>query len=222
MLVSPKPLLCQSMQQNFYEGVYGLTGIIGSGKSSAAGMLAAAGATVIDADALAREILEPDYTNSIEIHTQIKETFSRQRADLYHGGSLNRQALGQLVFGDEKQLQKLNEIMHPHVQLLFTEKRRAVAPGGIIIYDVPLLFEVGLQRRLKKTIVVYCPEQVAIGRAAERLGVSEAQIKKRVGAQISIEEKKKQADYILDNSGSLEELEAQVKKLYQKIKNGEF
>ena len=179
------------------------------------------GALVIDADALAREVMTPGNSQSKKIHEAIRSAFLEDDANLYPDGELDRKALGAIVFADKAKLEKLNALVHPHVQALFSEKVRA-ASATHIVYDVPLLFENEMQHVLKKTMVVYCPEGLAITRAAQRSNATEAEIKARVDSQISIEEKRKMADYVIDNSTSLEHCQKQVRQVWAQITAGEF
>jgi len=225
--------------QNIYEDVYGLTGIIGSGKSTAAKFFRQLGAGVIDADQLAREVLTPEYPESDRLHREIMSTFDQYEQNLYQEGRLDRKVLGAIVFADSDRLVQLNAIIHPHVKKLFEKYRdsfdrgtpAAVHGSGAprtsmfwapIIYDVPLLFENQMEKQLKKTIVVYCPEKLAVARAAKRSGVDEQEITNRMATQISIEEKREKADYVIDNSTSLSNFEEQVSTIWSKIKAGEF
>lgn len=186
---------------------------MGSGKTTVADELARLGAFVIRADSLARQVLTPQYDRFLEILSQLDDSFGA--ANFMDGEILNRASLAKLAFKERESVEALNKIMHPHVARLF--EREAAEAKGVAVYDVPLLFEAGLNKKVKKTIVVYAPEEVAIERAAKRLNISKSQAKERLKYQICIEKKKKLADYVIDNSASLGELIEETEKLYNKL-----
>jgi len=206
---------------NPYANTIGITGIIGSGKSSVADVLEKKGAFVIRADVLAAEALNPSYRNYNILKQKLCELLE------FHGvgnrvdeiivkGEINRKKLGEIVFGNAELIRGLNDIVHPEVKEIFArEVARVKKKNTIIVYDVPLLFETGLQQFLKKSVLVYAPEDVSIERAAIRLGISTDQVKKRLSYQISIEQKKDMADYVLDNSGNRKQLDTEVEKLWR-------
>lgn len=207
-----------------YKKVFGLTGIMGSGKSTAAAMLGKKGAVILDADQFAKLVLSNKYADYNEVLDNILAKFAIIAANLYKKSIVNdvneidRKLLGKIVFENEKYIEKLNSIIHPHVEKLFFNEIDRVKDNKIMVYDVPLLFETGMHKMVKKTIVVYTPEQIAIKRAAAKTGLAEGHIKSRLTFQISIEEKRNSADYLIDNSKTLIELKNNVDDVWQKIK----
>lgn len=179
--------------------VFGLTGGIGSGKSSVAAHLRARGLKVIDADRLAREIVEPGEPALREL----VEAFGASILD--ETGRLKREALAALVFGDDSLRKKLNAITHPRVRELSAKRFGELASAGepLACYEVPLLFETGLEALLKPVVVVSAPEALQIERASARDGATPEAILARVRSQMPLAEKVRRADYVIDNSGPL-------------------
>ncbi len=197
-----------------YSRAWGLTGIIGSGKSTAARLFQEQGAAVIDADQLAREVIEPASISYPKIRKMLEQAFPGEVL-FQEDGRLDRARLAALGFSRRDTTELLNRAFHPAVETLFADKVKSIPPETLLIYDVPLLFENHLERRLKGSIVVWCDEETALRRAMERSSLTLEQVRARLAQQISINEKRKLADYILDNSGSLAELSLQVKNLYR-------
>ncbi|MDV2976277.1 MULTISPECIES: dephospho-CoA kinase [Glutamicibacter] len=189
----------------------GLTGGVASGKSAVAAKLASLGAVVIDADALARQVVEPGTPGL----AAIKDTFGE--GILLPDGSLDRPALGAIVFSDAAQRAKLNEIVHPLVRDQAEALREAAAPGALVVEDIPLLVESGQADRFDAVIVVQAPHDERIRRMVQDRGWSRDDAEARMAAQATDEQRAAVADYLLDNSGSLEELEAQVASLYRQL-----
>lgn len=189
----------------------GLTGGVASGKSAVAAKLASLGAVVIDADALARQVVEPGTPGL----AAIKDTFGE--GILLPDGSLDRPALGAIVFSDAAQRAKLNEIVHPLVREQAETLREAAAPGALVVEDIPLLVESGQADRFDAVIVVQAPHDERIRRMVQDRGWSRDDAEARMAAQATDEQRAAVADYLLDNSGSLEELEAQVASLYRQL-----
>lgn len=189
----------------------GLTGGVASGKSAVAAKLASLGAVVIDADALARQVVEPGTTGL----AAIKDTFGE--GILLPDGSLDRPALGAIVFSDAAQRAKLNEIVHPLVREQAVALREAAAPGALVVEDIPLLVESGQADRFDAVIVVQAPHDERIRRMVQDRGWSRDDAEARMAAQATDDQRAAVADYLLDNSGSLEELEAQVASLYRQL-----
>lgn len=205
---------------NPYENVIGITGNIGCGKSTVCEMLESKGALVIRADELARRPFDSHYGNFPEIKKKILElvkehTPTMEEAMLFPGGSLDRKLLGKIVFANKSLTEKLNSIIHPEVKILFSDlihKNRN--ENKIILYDVPLLYETGLDKLVKKTVVVFCDPDLAVKRASQRLNLDEFEVKKRMNQQISIDKKRDMADYVLNNSGNFLDLQNEVEKLW--------
>jgi dephospho-CoA kinase len=180
--------------------VFGLTGGLGSGKSTVAARFAARGLPVVDADVLAREAVAPGTP-------ALGEVVAAFGAGLLREGALDRKRLAELVFSQPEQLARLEAIIHPRVQQLLRERSLALEAQGepLMCYEVPLLFEKGLEKNLRPVVLVVVPEALQIVRARERDGSTEQAVRARLAAQWPLSEKQKLADYIIDNSGSLEQ-----------------
>lgn len=193
--------------------VVGLTGGIGSGKSTVTRMLQKLGAVVVDADAIVHEL----QAAGSPLLDRIVEAFGPDV--LAASGELDREALGQLVFRDEAARRRLNAIVHPAVGAEMARRieqaRKAGAP--LVVADVPLLFETGRSGGFDAIVLVYCSEAQQIERQQLRDGTSRAAAEERLRSQLSIEEKRRLADHVIDNSGSLEETERQVRRLYETL-----
>lgn len=182
----------------------GLTGGIGSGKSTVSAGLADHGAIVIDYDLLAREAVEP---GTSALH-QIIERFGHGvlRAD----GSLDRPALGSIVFGDDPARRELEEITHPAIIELALDREHAAGSQAIVVHDNPLLVDMGMHRRCDVVLVVDIPEDIQVARLTEQRGMSEAAARSRIAAQLPRKQRADAADIIIDNTGSLDELATKV------------
>lgn len=191
----------------------GLTGGVASGKSAVAAQLAKLGAVVIDADKLAREVVAPG-TDGL---AQIRQAFGQ--AVLTPDGSLDRAALGALVFSDEAQRLTLNAIVHPLVRAEANRLRAAAANEAVVVEDIPLLVESGQADRFDQVLVVQAPPEARIRRMVEDRGWSVAEAKSRMAAQASDADRAAIADHLLMNDGTLEQLQAQVTELFEKELN---
>ena len=205
--------------------VVGLTGGIGTGKSTVARMLAALGACVIDADAIVHELQAPGRP----LLALIAEAFGPGM--LRPDGALDRERLGQLVFSDPAARKRLNDLVHPAVGAEMVRRLEAARAAGVplVVLDIPLLLEGRALRRtdpgrartasdlVSEVIVVYAPESAQIARQVSRDGATREHAGERVRAQLSIEEKRKLADHVIDNSGALADTERQVRELYAKL-----
>ena len=192
----------------------GLTGGIASGKSTVAEILARQGAAIINADVLAREVVEPGH----QAWTEIVNTFGT--AVLQPDRALDRQKLRAIIFDDPDARKKLESIIHPQVRALAEQRIREHAAAGyaVIVYEVPLLFEGNLQEWLRPVILVACDVDTQRNRLQSRDNLSAAQAQKHIDAQMSLEAKRRLADYVIENNGSLEDLERQVQAVLEKIK----
>jgi len=190
----------------------GLTGGIGAGKSEVSRRLSAQGAILIDADAIAREVVAPG-TPGLSAVTGI---FGAEvlRAD----GSLNRERLGEIVFADPAKLGALNKIVHPLVGERMAELERGTGPEAIVVHDVPLLAENDLAGGYDLVIVVDAPEHVQLDRLTRQRGMSAEQAQARMAAQASRDKRLAVADFVVDNSGSLAELDRQVGDLWAELR----
>ena len=194
--------------------VFGLTGGIGSGKSTAAGFFRERGVPIVDADELAREAVAPGSAGL----AQVVEAFGPRV--LGADGGLDRKQLGAQVFADAEARKRLNSITHPIVRELAQARFAALDQAGVTLagYDVPLLFEVGLDSVLRPIVVVVTREATQLERIMERDGLSEAAARERMAAQMPLGEKQKRADYVLFNNGTPAALAAQVDAVLQKLR----
>jgi dephospho-CoA kinase len=191
----------------------GLTGGIACGKSTVASMLVNLGAKLIDADQLARDVVMPGCPALL----QVVERFGSQV--MLSDGTLNRKALGAIIFNDPNARKDLEAITHPLIrQAMWDQMHQAEEANNehLVVVDVPLLFESGLQGYFQKVMVVYVSEKVQLLRLMERDGLSLEAAELRLQAQMPIEQKKLLADIIIDNSGSLSNTEKQIHLFWQR------
>ena len=194
--------------------VAGLTGGIATGKSTVAAMFEQAGARIIDADAIAREAAH----KGSPVYHQIVAHFGTYI--LLADGEIDRKRLAGVIFTDPDEQRALERIVHPQVKeetARRLERIRLETPGAVVIIDVPLLFEAGMDRDLDTVIVVYVPEKVQIQRLVARDNLSEAEALLRLQAQMPIDAKKSLATFVIDNSGSLEATRAQTLVVYRQL-----
>lgn len=192
----------------------GLTGGIGSGKSTVSQLLADRGAVVIDADAIAREVVEPGTPGLAEIADRFGPGI------LSPDGSLDRAALAAIVFADPVKRAVLNDITHPRIAQESARRLAAAPSGALIVYDVPLLVENGLTEGWDAVVVVDAPEEVRIARLGDR-GLSEEEARLRIAAQATRDQRLAAADLVVDNAGTPEELAAEVDRLWTRLTSGE-
>ena len=193
----------------------GLTGGIATGKSTVAGMFQRCGAVVIDADMLAREAVRPGKP----AWREIVQTFGK--TILNPDRTLNRQALGAKVFSHPARLRRLERMIHPRVareQRRLTRQTAQKDPKAVVIYDVPLLFEAGIDKRVDAIIVVAADRETQIARLKKRNGFTRAEALRRIKSQIPLSQKQKRADYVLDGTLPLSHLTQQVRSLYQSLR----
>ncbi len=203
--------------------VIGLTGGIGTGKSTVSRMLAELGAVVIDADAIVHEL----QASGMPVLDEIADAFGTDM--IRPDGSLDREALGARVFGDEAARTRLGQIIHPKVGVEMGRRLAEARDRGrpLVVLDIPLLLEgrkkAGGARTgrpadgVEAVVLVYAREDQQIERQQTRDGATREQAEARVRAQLPIDEKREMADYVIDNSGTLEETRAQVEALYAKL-----
>jgi len=191
----------------------GLTGGIASGKSTVAAMLRELGAAVVDADALAREVVEPGRPALDEIVARFG------RGVLAPDGRLDRSKLAAIVFADPEARLALNAITHPRIAQLAAERGLALAAAGapLVFYEAALLVENGIHRGLSALVVVSVPPEVQLARLVERDGLSKEEARMRLAAQLPLSEKVKVAHHVIDNSGSLSETRSQVERVYARL-----
>lgn len=186
----------------------GLTGGIGSGKSEVSRRLAALGAVLVDADAIAREVVEPGTPGLAAVVAEFGEGVLR--AD----GTLDRERLGSIVFADETKLKRLNAIMHPLVGERTKELVATAPPDAIVVHDVPLLAENHLAAAYDLVVVVDAPVEEQVRRLTTARGMTEEAARARIAAQATREQRRAIADRVIDNSGTIESLTAQVDALW--------
>ncbi|CUQ67686.1 dephospho-CoA kinase [Candidatus Nitrospira inopinata] len=193
----------------------GLTGGVATGKSTVASMFKRCGAVIIDADALARSVVEPGKP----AWREIVKLFGR--GVLNPDRTINRRVLGGIVFRDPEQLRRLERIVHPRVS---REQRRLLRsafardPRAVVVYDVPLLFEAGIERTVDHIIVVSADRDAQIARLRKRDGLSRADALRRIKSQMPLAEKRRLADFVLDGTMSKRRLFHRVKMLFQRFR----
>jgi len=194
--------------------IVGLTGSVGTGKSTVSNFFKDLGAYVIDWDDLARKVTSPQS----KPWKEIVEHFGK--GILNEDLTINRQKLADIVFSEEEKLAKLNEIVHPEV---FKEDERITCeiknldPDALIIKDIPLLFEVARQISVDKIIVVSATEQTQLRRLEEK-GMSRKDARNRMKSQLPVEEKIKSVDFVINNDGTPEETKKQVEEIYSLLR----
>jgi dephospho-CoA kinase len=191
--------------------VVGLTGGIGSGKSEVARRLAALGAVVIDADAIAREVVEP---GSPGLRAVVAEFGPGVLAP---DGSLDRDEVAALVFADEDNRRRLNAIVHPLIGALMIERTAAAGeadPHAVVVNDVPLLVEGGLSDRYDVVVVVDVDPPTQLRRLVEQRGMTEADARARMAVQATREQRLAVADLVVDNTGDLDDLDRSVRQVW--------
>ena len=191
----------------------GLTGGVGSGKSTVAAILRELGAEIVDADEASHAVYEPG--------TPGFSAVAREFGDQYvHGGRIDRQALGDLVFKDPDALARLNAIVHPLVREWMALRTVEAADRGaeVIVQDVPLLFENGLEALFSTTILVWVPPEVQVERLVDGRGFTAERAREVIGAQMPIDEKRGRAAHVIDNSGSPQATRAQVERLWETLR----
>jgi dephospho-CoA kinase len=190
--------------------VVGLTGGIGAGKSTVSQLLAKHGAVIVDADLIARQVVEPGGL----AYEGVVDRFGK--GVLLEDGSLNRPALADIVFADADALKDLNAVVHPAVGAVIAERlAEEASTDHVVILDVPLLVESG-RTNTAGTIVVDCPPEGALRRAVAR-GLPEDDVRRRMANQVTREERLAKADFVVDNSGPESALAAEVDKAWEWI-----
>ena len=197
--------------------ILGLTGGIGSGKSTVSKIFLSMGIKVFDADLIAKDILETEQAKE-----EIKEKLGKEFINL-KSNSVDKELLKKEVFNNSKKLNILNGIVHPRVVDIYIKKYLEFKDKKeIVIFDVPLLFEVNLERYCDKVIVVDIDLKVQIKRIKNRDNIDVALINKIIAAQMSREERNMKADILIENNGSLEELKQKIEKIIKDIERGKI
>ena len=192
----------------------GLTGGIASGKSTVAKIFQRLGAAIVNADDLAREVVLPGR----EAWKEIVASFGAEI--LQTDQNLDRQKLRTLIFNQPEARKRLESIIHPRVRALAEERIRQYGAAGypVVIYEVPLLFEGKLQEWLRPVILVACNVETQTARLQQRDHLTRADAEKHIAAQMSLAEKRRLADYVIENDGSLADLERQTREILEKLK----
>ena len=189
----------------------GLTGGIGAGKSEVSRLLASYGAVIVDADRIAREVVEPGTPGLAAVVAEFGEEI------LAPDGTLDRPKLGSLVFNDTDRLAALNAIVHPLVGERSAELERAAGDDAVVVHDVPLLAENGLAPLYDQVIVVDAAPETQLDRLVRLRGMDEGEARARMAAQATREERLAVADVVIGNDGPLAELEPQVRKVWEAL-----
>ena len=189
----------------------GLTGGIGAGKSEVSRLLVGYGAVLIDSDRIAREVVEPGTPGL----AAVAEEFGP--GVLAPDGTLDRPALGAIVFADPDRLAALNAIVHPLVRDRSAELEKAAGPDSVVVHDVPLLTENGLAPLYDLVIVVDAAPETQLDRLVRLRGMTEADARARMAAQATREQRRAVADLVIDNDGPVEELVARVREVWAEL-----
>lgn len=189
----------------------GLTGGIGSGKSEVSRRLAAHGAVIVDADAIAREVVEPGTPGLAAVVAEFGPEVLRP------DGSLDREKLGSIVFADAGRRARLNAIVHPLVGARMRELVEQAAPGAIVVHDVPLIAENDLAGAYDYVVVLDTPVEEQVRRLTALRGMTEDDARARIAAQATRERRRAIADHVIDNSGTLARLAEQVDALWAEL-----
>ena len=189
----------------------GLTGGIGAGKSEVSRLLGSYGAVVVDSDLIAREVVAPGTPGLAAVAAEFGPEL------LLPDGSLDRPGLGAIVFSDPDRLAALNAIVHPLVRARSAELEAQAGPADVVVNDVPLLAENGLAPLFDLVVVVDAADETRVRRLVGRRGMAEDEARARLAAQASRADRLAVADVVLDNEGPLEQLEPQVRTLWQQL-----
>lgn len=191
----------------------GLTGGIGSGKSTVSALLVSYGAVLIDADRIAREVVEPGTPGLAAVVAEFGTGV------LLPDGSLDRPGLGSIVFANPDRLAALNAIVHPLVRDLSSRQEAAAGPGSVVVHDVPLLAENALAPLYDAVVVVDAAPSTQLDRLVRLRGMTQEEARARMAAQATREQRLAIADFVIDNDGPLEALEPQVRKVWDELRS---
>lgn len=190
----------------------GLTGGIGSGKSSVSRRLAERGAVVIDSDVLAREVVARGTDGLAEVVQAFGDGV------LTAEGELDRPAVGKLVFGDEAARRKLEAVIHPRVRARAAEIEKAAPADAVVVHDIPLLVETGQGDKFDLVLVVDVPVEVQVERLTGQRGMAEDEARRRIASQASREQRLEVADIVIDNAGSLDDLDRRIDAVWAELR----
>lgn len=191
----------------------GLTGGIACGKSIVAAMLADRGAQIIDADLISREVVEPGSLGLEQVLRHFGPDILRP------DGSLDRSKLGERIFANPKERAALNEILHPLIIAEIQRRMQLAAaenPDKLVVADVPLLYESGMEELFEEVMVVYAPPPLQTERLMKRNGLTREEAERRIASQMPIEQKAKRADILIRNDGTLEQTKLQLAEFWRK------
>jgi dephospho-CoA kinase len=194
---------------------FGLTGGAGTGKSTVARLLEELGARVIDADRIGHELLLP----SSSVYAEVVRHFGKGILD--SSGQIQRRKLGEIVFADRAQLAALNTLLHPEIIReveLLAARYSAKERGAVIVVDAALLLEAGIGGHFTKLIVTWCRPDQQLERLMAKLGLARLEAERRIAAQMSADDKRRRADFVIDCSESLDETRRQVRELYPQLR----
>ena len=193
----------------------GLTGGAGSGKSTVAGMLREMGAHVVDADEAAHAVYEPGTPGFDAVVREFGKAYIAN-------GKIDRARLGELVFHDADARRRLNAIVHPLVREWMAQRTAEAVDRGaeLVVQDVPLLFENGLEKLFSAVVLVYVPEELQIERLVSGRAYTPERARSVIGAQTPIEDKRGRANYVINNSGPRDETHAQVRSVWNELSGG--
>ncbi|MBZ5201136.1 dephospho-CoA kinase [Planomicrobium chinense] len=194
--------------------IIGLTGSIASGKSTVSAMLAEMGYPIVDADKVARLVVEP----GSETLEKIRELFGDEV--ILPDGTMDRKKVGELIFNDPASRKKLNDVIHPAIRMEMLRQRGEFLDQGFatVIMDIPLLFESRLQHLVDKVLVVSVTEELQLKRLMERNGLSEKEARARIASQLPMSVKEEGADAVIYNNGSVDETKWQLNRILDQWK----
>lgn len=199
----------------------GLTGGIGTGKSTVGRKLKEKGYAVIDLDVISREVIKnPEIIDRLV--REFGDGILSEKKDVYFEREISRNKLGQIVFKDEKKVSILNSIMHPEIiKKMHEEMERLLKDHKVVIVEVQLLFEINLEREFDFTVLVYSSKEVQLKRVTGRDKRTEEQVRDIINSQMDMEVKRKKSDYIIENDGDMEALDTEVEKFVERLKSFE-
>ena len=191
--------------------IVGLTGGIASGKSTVSKMFKELGAEIIDADIEAKEISQRE-----DVVSEMKNIFGNKILD--ENGKIDRNKIKEIVFSDKEKLKMLNNLIHPKVMEEFKKIKEKADKNDIIIFDIPLLFETGMDKMCDKIMLVFVDINTQIKRMIERDNITEELAVKIINSQMSLDEKLKKSEIHIENNGTLENLREKAEKIYRELK----
>lgn len=191
--------------------IIGLTGGIASGKSTVSKILKELGAKIVDADVKAKEVFQRE-----DVTEEIKNIFGN--GVIGKNGELDRGKIKEIVFSNKEKLKKLNQLIHPKVEEELKKIKENANKNDIIIFDIPLLFETGMNKYCDKIMLVFVNRETQIKRMIERDNISEELAIKIINSQMSLEEKLKKSEIHIENNGTMENLREKIEKIYKNLK----